>query len=94
MKRRDFIKTSVMAGAALTLNFDKLGAALSSNSMAVEQVPDMVAIMGGEPEVMLDKALNELGGIGNYIKKGQKVVIKPNIGWDLSLIHISEPTRH
>lgn len=46
MKRRDFIKTSVMAGAALTLNFDKLGAALSSNSMAVEQVPDMVAIMG------------------------------------------------
>ena len=70
MKRRDFIKTSVMAGAALTLNFDKLGAALSSNSMAVEQVPDMVAIMGGEPEVMLDKALNELGGIGNYIKKG------------------------
>lgn len=84
MKRRDFIKTSVMAGAALTLNFDKLGAALSSNSMAVEQVPDMVAIMGGEPEVMLDKALNELGGIGNYIKKGQKVVIKPNIGWDRS----------
>ena len=49
MKRRDFIKTSVMAGAALTLNFDKLGAALSSNSMVVEQVPDMVAVMGGEP---------------------------------------------
>ena len=67
MKRRDFIKTSVMAGAALTLDFDKLGAALSSNSMAVEQVPDMVAIMGGEPEVMLDKALNELGGIGKSL---------------------------
>ena len=79
MKRRDFIKTSVMAGAALTLNFDKLGAALSSNSMVVEQVPDMVAVMGGEPEVMLDKALNELGGISKYIKKGQKVVIKPLI---------------
>lgn len=31
---------------------------------------------------MLDKALEALGGIGKYIKKGQKVVIKPNIGWD------------
>ena len=38
--------------------------------------------MGGEPAVMLDKALEALGGIGKYIKKGQKVVIKPNIGWD------------
>ena len=43
---------------------------------------DLVAVMGGEPEVMLDKALDTLGGIGKYIKKGQKVVIKPNIGWD------------
>lgn len=82
MKRRDFIKTSVAASAALTLNFDGLQAALKSNSMVVEQVPDMVAVMGGEPEAMLDKALEELGGIGKFIKKGQKVVIKPNIGWD------------
>ena len=82
MKRRDFLKTSVVAGAALSLNFEGLQAALSSNTVAVEQAPDLVAVMGGEPEVMLDKALEALGGIGKYIKKGQKVVIKPNIGWD------------
>ena len=82
MKRRDFLKTSVVAGAALSLNFEGLQAALSSNTVAIEQVPDLVAVMGGEPEVMLDKALEALGGIGKYIKKGQKVVIKPNIGWD------------
>ena len=82
MKRRDFLKTGALAGAALTLNFEGLRAALASNTMAVEAVPDMVAVMGGEPEVMLDKALEALGGIGQYIKKGQKVVIKPNIGWD------------
>lgn len=82
MKRRDFLKTSVMAGAAFSLNFERLHAALATNTMAVEKAPDMVAVMGGEPEVMLDKALEALGGIGNYIKKGQKVVIKPNIGWD------------
>ena len=33
---------------------------------------------------MLDKALEALGGIGNFVKKGQKIVIKPNIGWDRS----------
>lgn len=84
MKRRDFLKTSALAGAALTLNFEGLHAALTNNTVAVEAVPDMVAVMGGEPEVMLDKALETLGGIGKYIKKGQKVVIKPNIGWDRS----------
>ena len=82
MKRRDFLKTSVVAGAALSIDFTGLQAALSTNTMAVEQAPEMVAVMGGEPEAMLDKALETLGGIGKYIKKGQKVVIKPNIGWD------------
>lgn len=82
MKRRDFLKTGVLAGAAVSLNFEGLQAALSSNTIAVEKAPDLVAVMGGEPGVMLDKALEALGGIGNYIKKGQKVVIKPNVGWD------------
>lgn len=82
MKRRDFLKAGALAGAALTLRFDALQAALSTNTVAVESVPDLVAVMGGEPEVMLDKALDALGGIEKYIKKGQKVVIKPNIGWD------------
>ena len=82
MKRRDFLKTSAVAGAALSLNFDGLQAALSSNTVAVEKAPDLVAVMGGEPAAMLDKALEALGGIGKFLKKGQKVVIKPNIGWD------------
>lgn len=82
MKRRDFFKTGVMAGAALSLNFDKLQAALARGATAVEATPDLVAVMGGEPEAMLDKALEALGGIGKFVKKGRKIVIKPNIGWD------------
>lgn len=82
MKRRDFLKTSALAGVALTLNFEGLQVALASNTVAVEAVPDMVAVMGGEPAAMLDKALKALGGMGNYVKKGQKIVVKPNIGWD------------
>ena len=82
MKRRNFLKTGMVATAALTLNFEGLQAALASNSMTVQQAPELVAVMGGEPAAMLEKALETLGGMGNFIKKGQKVVIKPNIGWD------------
>lgn len=82
MKRRDFLKTSAIVGATLSLNFDGLHAALSTNEVTVEKAPDLVAVMGGEPDAMLNKALDALGGIGNFIKKGQNVVIKPNIGWD------------
>jgi uncharacterized protein (DUF362 family) len=81
MKRRDFLKTSAAVGVA-ALTFDKLQAAMSSNSLMVESVPDMVAVMGGEPAQLLERALKEMGGIGKYVKKGQTVVIKPNIGWD------------
>lgn len=72
MKRRDFLKTSVVAGAALSIDFTGLQAALSSNTMAVEQAPEMVAVMGGEPEVMLDKALETLGESVNTSRKGKK----------------------
>jgi uncharacterized protein (DUF362 family) len=84
MKRRQFLKTGaiVSAGAALSLKFDNLQAALQTNTVRLESLPDLVAVMGGEPEIMLDKALEALGGIDRFVKKGQKIVIKPNIGWD------------
>jgi uncharacterized protein (DUF362 family) len=31
---------------------------------------------------MLDQAMAALGGIGVFVKPGQTVLIKPNIGWD------------
>jgi uncharacterized protein (DUF362 family) len=44
---------------------------------------DLVAVKGGEPDVMFDKAIESLGGIKQFVKPGQKVVVKPNIGWDV-----------
>ena len=81
MKRRDFIKATAAVGVA-ALTFDKLQAAVTKNQIMVESVPDMVAVMGGEPAQLLERALQEMGGIEKYVKKGQSVVIKPNIGWD------------
>jgi uncharacterized protein (DUF362 family) len=82
MKRRDFLKNSVgagiAAGAAVSLGgYDKLWIEKTS-----PETYDMIALMGGKPEAMFDLGIQELGGMGTFVKKGQKVVIKPNIGWD------------
>jgi uncharacterized protein (DUF362 family) len=38
-------------------------------------------VKGGSQAARLDRALQEVGGIGAFVRKGQTVVIKPNIGW-------------
>jgi uncharacterized protein (DUF362 family) len=98
MKRRDFISkglsAGLVAGAGLTmLNTENIfgsSAFAGSNdlnslesSYAHSDVYDLVAVMGGEPDVMFDKAIASMGGMGKFVKKGQKVVVKPNIGWDV-----------
>ena len=84
MKRRDFFKSAAIVGIASFFKTNAFGSVLSGKEMAVHSQPDLVAVMGGEPAAMLVRALKELGGIGHFVKKGQKVVIKPNIGWDKS----------
>ena len=32
---------------------------------------------------MFDKAIESMGGMKQFVKKGQTVVVKPNIGWDV-----------
>ncbi len=90
MKRRDFVKSlgmGVLAGGALSMGGLNTLAA-SENEITPETLPagpyDLVAVKGGEPEVMFDKAIAALGGMSVFVKKGQKVVVKPNIGWDVS----------
>ncbi len=41
-----------------------------------------VVIAHGEPDAAVKNALNAIGGISNFISKGDRVVLKPNIGWD------------
>ena len=82
MKRRDFISKSVQAGilAGSALAFGK--DFLFDKTFAQDNY-DLVAIKGGEPAAMFDKAIASLGGIKNFVHKGQTVVVKPNIGWDV-----------
>jgi uncharacterized protein (DUF362 family) len=85
MDRRTFFRKSVgmsiVAGAALSGKYNSLLAAPFGDS---DISYDLVAVKGGEPEAMLKKGMEAIGGIGKFVKKGQKVVIKPNIGWDVA----------
>ena len=84
MERREFFKKSVYAsiatGALLSFG-DKLNL-LANPKTANPQLYDLVAIKGGEPDVMFNKGMQSLGGMKNFVKPNQTVVIKPNIGWD------------
>ena len=42
--------------------------------------PDLVVVRGGDPESLARKSLELLGGMKRFVKKGDNVIIKPNIG--------------
>ena len=42
--------------------------------------PDIAVVKMGEPEQLVRKAIDELGGMKRFVKKGDNVIIKPNIG--------------
>jgi len=43
--------------------------------------PDLIIAKSGSPTQLLQAALAPLGGMGRFVKKGQRVVIKANIAW-------------
>jgi len=44
--------------------------------------PDSHAAKPGEPSALAQKVLEDLGGIGRFVRARDTVVIKPNIAWD------------
>jgi uncharacterized protein (DUF362 family) len=87
MDRRTFFRRSLgataLAGSYLALG--KAGRLLAEpRTGSLPAALDLVAVRGGEPDAMFDAGIEALGGMGAFVAKGQKVVIKPNIGWDVS----------
>jgi uncharacterized protein (DUF362 family) len=82
MKRRDFLRTSAsvaLLGGAYFYGLNKVAGFKPPSSADY----DLVAIKGADPATMFDKAISSLGGMSKYVSSGQKVVVKPNIGWDV-----------
>lgn len=83
MKRRDFLRKSVGASIAsgAMLSLGGVNKSFAASTKAEGEI-DLVVIKGGEADAMFEKAIAELGGMKAFVKQGQTVVVKPNIGWD------------
>jgi uncharacterized protein (DUF362 family) len=44
--------------------------------------PQLAVVRGLDAELLVREAINLLGGIERFIHKGDRVLIKPNVGWD------------
>ena len=75
MKRREFLKTSMLAGAALTLA--PVGALVEAAAGT-----DLCVARGQDAARITRAAVDGLGGMGRFVSRGDIVVVKPNIGWD------------
>jgi len=74
MKRRDVLKEIAIGSLIL-----KFGPTLLAQK---KSFPDLALIQGDSPSLITKEAIASLGGIKRFISKGDKVMIKPNIGWD------------
>ncbi|MGA2170776.1 MAG: DUF362 domain-containing protein [Terracidiphilus sp.] len=45
-------------------------------------LPHLTVVQGGEPRALVQRALEDLGGIRRFVSRQDVVVIKPNIAWD------------
>ncbi|MBN1983989.1 MAG: DUF362 domain-containing protein [Chitinivibrionales bacterium] len=72
INRRAFLKTSVCAAGA---------AAVIPSTLVGQDKKSVVAVATGSASDCVRKSIDALGGIKQFVKQGDRVVIKPNIGF-------------
>lgn len=73
MERRDFLKNLMLGGLALRF---------SPGLLSQPAGPELAVVEGESPAAITREAIKALGGMSRFISRGDKVLIKPNIGWD------------
>ena len=79
MNRRKFIRDVLLWSAGLSVSIPRFTipevfAAPSTPILAVDKGTDYVKLV--------DQILSSLGGMKQFVRPGDRVVVKPNIGWD------------
>ena len=77
MNRRDFMKMQAAALAGLAVGGP---AVFRPGTLSAQTLPD-VAVVKGSPAAATRRAVELVGGIGRFVRPGQKVVIKPNMSF-------------
>lgn len=78
--RRDFLKTSAKAGILLSMGYP-LTSVPGDVWGSAESSPVDLAVVRGDTGKAVIKAIDLLGGIKRFVKKGQRVMIKPNMSF-------------
>src|SRR5512136_236671 len=79
LTRRDILKGAI-AAAALPKMFFLSSYSRPSVAYAAGDA-DLVIAQQGSPTQLLQAAMAPIGGMGRFVKKGQRVVIKANVAW-------------
>jgi uncharacterized protein (DUF362 family) len=85
MDRRRFLQDLAVGGLALRYGprIFAAGRPIPPRSpLPVPPGPDLAWMTGESPAALTKAAVEALGGMKAFVAKGDKVVIKPNIGWD------------
>jgi len=92
MRRREFMKWTV-AGSITLMGLPGCGKNKTSADVGLPQkpaepvtaapafnavAPSMAVANGNDPDELIERGLQAMGGIGRFVKQGQTVVIKPN----------------
>lgn len=81
MDRRQFIRDIVLWSAGIALVTPRF--TIRPAALAAEQPPPLLSLAKGEEyTALVTRVLEPLGGMAHFVRPGDKVVIKPNIGWD------------
>lgn len=87
MDRRDFIRKGFLFGTATGIGMSGLASVSGNLSLLQPESKkgnyDLVAVRGEDIVAMFESAMQEMGGMSQWVKPGQSVVVKPNIGWDV-----------
>ncbi len=92
MDRRKFLKQVSLWSAGLiatppVFNITPQIFALEDEKVAINggEKPVVLVAKGQNYPAMVNKIVEKLGGMKAFVKKGDRVVIKPNIGWDRNI---------
>ncbi|GAB1401491.1 DUF362 domain-containing protein [Elusimicrobiota bacterium] len=88
--RRSFLKLFSLALVTAFLSTVKTKKIFASSAKKIQPRAgkkrvtnyDLVSVEGDNIETITKRMIDELGGIERFVKKGDIVVVKPNIGWN------------
>lgn len=75
INRREFIKKTTKVGLTASI--------LQNTDISFSKTKSEISIVkNNSPEQLVRKAIDQLGGMERFVKKGQTVFLKPNMSWD------------